>query len=268
MTIADATSRSIDLSALLLGHAMFFGMTDPRNAGVGQRIGLQLTFDGDPFPKDDGVADGEDTAHDRALAVLRVAFVDLDRMHTAQLTGGGSVTADTATVAGGVATPGEQRDDDVARAHDLALRQTLLSLNGVISQYGAADPDPSADALGILNSPPIHPTAPGAATTISARIRQLFTADATFVRDVLTTSDGSVANGATIPGGAATPTTDAASLESPGRGDPRARRGVPRDRRRDVPGSRRGRRRRSWTALLERRGAHVPPDRRRRRRRR
>ena len=59
-----------DLAAMLLGNAMFFGMTDPRNAAIGQLTGLQLTFDGDPFAADDGLANGQDTAHDRALALI------------------------------------------------------------------------------------------------------------------------------------------------------------------------------------------------------
>src|SRR5208282_2783812 len=91
-------SHSEDLAGLLLGHAMFFGMTDPRNAGLGQRIGCELAFDGNPFTADNAATLGEDTAHDRALAVLRVAFVDLDRIHTDPATG---VVMDTATVAGG-----------------------------------------------------------------------------------------------------------------------------------------------------------------------
>ena len=100
------TSRSVDLAALLLGNALLFGETDARNAGVGQQIGLQCTFDGDPFPADDGIADGEATLHDRTLGILRVAFIDLDRMHTVPLGAGGGITVDTATVAGGAVTPG------------------------------------------------------------------------------------------------------------------------------------------------------------------
>ncbi len=200
LAIANATSRSVDLAALLLGNAMFFGETDARNAGIGQRNGLALTFDGNPFPADDGTANGEATAHDRSLAILRVAFVDLDRMHTAKLAAGGGVTVDTATVASGVATPGTTVTTTNLAHVLLGLRQTLLSVNGAISQYGAANPDPSADLLGILNPIAIHPpeSDAGAPPTFSTRLRSVFTADATFVRDVLTTSDGSVANGATI----------------------------------------------------------------------
>ncbi len=213
LSITDATSRSADLSALLLGNAMFFGMTDPRNAGLGQRIGLRATFDGAPFSADDGVANGEETPHDRALAVLRVAFVDLDRMHADPALG---VFVDTATVTAGTVTRSSTVTTTAVAHAIIALRQTLLSLNGSITQYGAPDPDPAADAKGILNTSPIHPPGAdaGAPPTFSARVRQVFTTNALFVRDVLTKPDGTVANTATIVNGVATPSVGATTLEN------------------------------------------------------
>ncbi len=210
LAISDATSRSVDLSALLLGHAMFFGMTDPRNAGIGQRIGLQATFDGDPFPADDGIANGEDTAHDRALSVLRVAFIDLDRMHADPTLG---VFMDTATVNAGKVTRGNTTSTTALSHSIIALRQTLLSLNGAITQYGAPDPDPAADLKGMLNTSIIHPLG-GGTPSMSARVRQVFLTNAAFVRDVLTKSDGTVANTAIVSNGVATASTDATLLES------------------------------------------------------
>jgi hypothetical protein len=216
VTIGDATSRSIDLSSLLLGHAMLFGTSDPRNAGVGQRVGFQCVYDGDPFPADDGLANGEDTLHDRTLAVLRVAFVDLDRIHSDATTG---VLVDTATIAAGHVTRGSTVTTPTLAHAVIALRQTVLSLNGTISQYGAPDPSPKADLDGILNPLPFTPPASatldgGAAPLFSQRVRQVFLANAAFVRDVLTKADGTVANGATFANGQATPTTDATTLES------------------------------------------------------
>ena len=226
VSITDATSRAVDLAALLLGHAMFFGTSDPRNAGVGQRVGFQAVFDGEPFPADDGVADGEDTAHDRALSVLRVAFVDLDRMHADPSTG---ILMDTATVApavldgggagSGVTVTRSTTVTTATLAHTLiALRQTVLSLNGSITQYGAPDPSPTADLGGILNplpfTPPASASIDGGAPLFSQRVRQVFLTNAAFVRDVLTQADGTVANGATLAGGKATPSTDATLIES------------------------------------------------------
>ncbi|HEY3822128.1 MAG TPA: hypothetical protein VGL81_33415 [Polyangiaceae bacterium] len=216
VSITDPTSRSIDLAALLLGHSMYFGTADPRNVGVGQRVGFQCVFDGDPFPADDGVADGEATVHDRALAVIRLAFVDLDRIHADPTLG---VITDTATIGGGGQITRSGTVTTTTLAHVvIALRQAVLSLNGSITQYGAPDPSPAADLLGILNPLPFHPPASanldGGAPLFSQRVRQVFLTNAAFVRDVLTKPDGTVVNSATIAGGVATPSTDPTSIET------------------------------------------------------
>ena len=98
----------------------------------------------------------------------------------------------------------------------IALRQTVLSLNGSITQYGAPDPSPLADLQGILNPLPFHPSATldGGTPDFSQRVRQVFLTNAAFVRDVLTQADGSVANSATIAGGQVTPSTDATLIET------------------------------------------------------
>ena len=197
--IEDPHSRSEDLAGLILGNALFFGMTDARNVGIGRTLGLSCTFDGDPFPADDGDPDGEETAHDRALAVLRVAFIDLDRMHTDPTR---RVITDTSAVAGGSAVPGTQVTTTSVAHVLIALRQLVLSLSAAITQYGSADADPAADARGILNAIPIHPSSVGA-PTFSARVRGVFVDNARFVRDVLTTADGRVANDASLVGGGA-----------------------------------------------------------------
>ena len=221
--ISDSTSRSIDLAALLLGHSLLFGETDVRNAAVGQQVGLLCTFDGNPFPADDGLADGEATLHDRTLGVIRTAFIDLDRMHTVPViaTDGasGAITVDTATVAGGVVTPGSTVTMTNLAHVLIGLRQTILSLNGKIAEYGAADPDPSTDLLGILNPIAIHPPASadaeaGVAPLFSSRVRAVFVENAQLLRDVLTKSDGSVYNGAAIVSGVLTPASGAATLDS------------------------------------------------------
>lgn len=210
LTIADATSSSEDLAALLLGHSLFFGTTDPRNAGIGQQLGLQAAFDGDPFAADDGLPDGEQTAHDRSLAVIRVAFVDLDRLHAAPPLG---VIVDQAMVKAG--TVGRANVvTTTSLAHVLiGLQQTILSLNGAITQYGAPDANATADDRGILNTLPIHP--PGGTTpAFTSRVRSVLSANASFVRDVLTTADGHVANSALLASGTATPDASTARLGS------------------------------------------------------
>src|SRR5207245_3866476 len=99
----------------------------------------------------------------------------------------------------------------------IALRQTLLSLNGAITQYGAADPDPAADLKGILNTAPIQPPGGGAPVVFSARVRTVFSECAKFVRDVLTSAEGQVYNSASSNasgGGSFTASTEAATLDS------------------------------------------------------
>jgi hypothetical protein len=212
VAIADGTSRSEDLSALLLGHALLFGMTDARNPGLGQKQGLLCTFDGDPFSADDGMPDGEDSAHDRTLAIIRVAFIDLDRVHADPKLG---ILHDSATVAGGVVTQGNTATTSSLAHALIGLRQTVLSLDAAISQYGAPDNSPLGDdTQGALNSLPIHPPDGPASPSFSARVRSVFTTNAAFVRDVLTKADGSVANGATLTNGVAVLDPSATTLQS------------------------------------------------------
>ncbi|MGH7298619.1 MAG: hypothetical protein ACRELB_27005 [Polyangiaceae bacterium] len=213
LAIADASSHSVDLAALAQGYSLFFGMTDARNAAVGQQIGLQIAFDGTTFPADDGVADGESSPHDRALAVMRVAFVDLDRIHTDPVT---DVIVDSATIAGGTVARGSTVTATALGHVVVGLRHLLMGCNASVTQYGSPDPDASKDALGILNPVPIHP--PGAATPplFSAYVRQVLLRQAAFVRDVLTTPSGTVANGATLSGGTWTPDGAPALVESQG----------------------------------------------------
>jgi hypothetical protein len=216
LAIDDATSHAVDLAALAQGYSLFFGMTDARNVAVGQQIGLQIAFNGTTFATDDGLPDGENSPHDRALAVMRVAFVDLDRIHTDPGTG---IVVDSATIAGGAITRGTTVTTTSLGHVVVGLRHLLMGCNASVSQYGSPDPDPSKDALGILNTVALNP--PGAAGSpplFSPYVRQVLLRQAQFVRDVLTTPSGDVANGATLSGGQWTASTDPALLESQGAG--------------------------------------------------
>jgi hypothetical protein len=213
LTISDSTSRSVDLAALAQGFSLFFAMTDSRNVAVGQQVGLQIAFGGTLFPTDNGLPDGENTAHDRALAVMRVAFIDLDRIHVDPAT---KVVVDSATVTGGSVARGTTVTTRSLAHVVIGLRHLLMACNAAVSQYGAPDPDPSKDDLGILNAVPIHP--PGtqgvSPPSFSARARDLLIAQAQFVRDTLTAPDGSVRNGATLVNGQWSPMADATTLEA------------------------------------------------------
>jgi hypothetical protein len=213
LTIQDATSHSVDLAALAQGYSLLFGMTDARNAAVGQQVGLQIAFGGSIFAADDGLPDGESTPHDRALGVMRVAFVDLDRMHVDRATG---IVVDTATVTRGSVVGGTTVTTTSLGHVVVGLRHLLMACNAAVSQYGAPDGDPTKDGLGILNSVLIHPplAAGSGPPTFSVRVRQVLMNQAQFVLDTLTTSDGTVRNGATLTNGQWGATTDATTLEA------------------------------------------------------
>jgi hypothetical protein len=216
LSIVDGTSRAVDLAALAQGFSLFFGMTDARNVVVGQQIGMQLAFSGFLFAADDGLPDGESSAHDRALGVMRVAFVDLDRLHVDPSTG---VVVDTATVGGGNVVRGTTTSATSLGHVVVGLRHLLMACNASVSQYGAPDADPSKDADGILNSVPISPPPSGSAgvpgaPTFSARVRAVLMGQTQFVLDTLTSADGTVRNGASRAGGAWSADGAATTLEA------------------------------------------------------
>jgi hypothetical protein len=213
LSIQDPTSRSVDLAALAQGYALFFGMTDERNVPVGQQLGMQVAFDGVVFANDNGLPDGENSPHDRALGVMRVAFVDLDRIHADPATG---VIVDTATMSQGSVTRGSTTTTTALGHVVVGLRHLLMACNASVTQYGAPDSDPSKDDLGILNAVPIGPpnADPAAPPTFSGRVRQVLMAQAQFVLSTLTSSDGSVREGATLANGHWTASPDKTTLEA------------------------------------------------------
>jgi hypothetical protein len=219
LAITDATSQAVDLAALLQGYSLFFGMTDSRNAAVGQQPGLQVAFcappclNGGVFATDDGLPDGQNSPHDRALAVMRTAFVDLDRMHVDPSDKAYAVR-DTATVSGGNVTRSNTATTTTIGHVVIGLRHLLMGCNASVSQYGAPDPDPADDAQGILNSIAMNP--PYGTASFSRHTREVLMNQADFVMNVLSQPDGTVANGATYADGVWTATTDATLLESQG----------------------------------------------------
>jgi hypothetical protein len=215
LAIQDPTSQAVDLAALVQGYSLLFGMTDARNVAVGQQIGCQIEFSGSVFPADDGLPDGEQSPHDRALAVMRTAFVNLDRIHVDPST---QIVVDTATLSGGTLVRGSTVSTTTLGHVVSGLRFLLMGCNAAVSQYGSPDPNPADDALGILNSVPIHPFGllSREHPTFSTRVRQVIMSQAAFVRDVLTTTDGTVMNGATLSSGSWSATAGPAAIESQG----------------------------------------------------
>lgn len=127
--VASGDSDLLDLAGIVLGASELYALTDATNPGVGGAQTARAFFDGDPFAPDDQLPDGEPTAHDRALALLRVAIVNMDRMHA---TAGGTF----------VDHPGATTLSTTTLAYTLlALRTALRSLTGQLELYSNTTPD-------------------------------------------------------------------------------------------------------------------------------
>ncbi len=124
--ITSADSHLLDLAGILGAYASAYSLTDLGNADVGGSQPAMVYFDGDPFPVQNQTPDGSPTLHDRALAMMRVAIVNIDRLHVAPATG---LFADDATLAGGAATRGTTLSSDVAAYTLLALRTARRALD-------------------------------------------------------------------------------------------------------------------------------------------
>ncbi len=187
-SVMSGESRLRDLAGLLGGYASFFALTDEKNAEVGGAVQARTTFDGAPFAADNGKPDGESSPHDRALAILKVALVDLDRLHWDSAA---KVLVDSATVEGTTPKLGRQVSTVEASLAIVSLRTALRGLNASLTLYGNDTPD----SQGLPTA--LDETSWGGATytgTIGAHIVELIRAEADFIADKLTAADDSVAN--------------------------------------------------------------------------
>jgi hypothetical protein len=180
--IMNGKSRVRDLSGLLGGFATFFSLTDVKNREIGALHSARASYDGDPFPADDGVANGQNSSHDRALAVVKVALVNLDRLH---FDATHKVLVDDATPQARGTTV---TTIDAAYAI-VALRQTYRALTSTLSLYGNDTPD-TLGVKTILDDTRLR----GAPAALGKRIDALIRAEADFIADKLTAPDGAVAN--------------------------------------------------------------------------
>ncbi len=147
-TITDGGSHLLDLAGLLGAYSSLYALTDQANGAVGGSQPCMAYFDGDPFPVDDGVVppDGESTLHDRALAMIRVALVNLQRMHVDPASG---LPVDDVTVAGGKPVRGTTLSTMNAAYGLLALRTTRRTLSDQLSLYLNNKPDTAVIATPI-----------------------------------------------------------------------------------------------------------------------
>ncbi len=199
-TVVDGTSRLEDLAGLVGGFAETYAMTDASSPAVGGTLPFRATFDGDPFAADDGVADGEDTLHDRALGVIKIGLVDIDRLHFDAAHG---VLVDAVTVApGGVVSRGSRVSTLEAAYAIVSLRSTRRALTGSLALYSNDTPDTLGVPLALDDASLAG--APGGGT-LSARVDHLIEAEADFLADTLVDADGLAANGVDLATGARDP---------------------------------------------------------------
>jgi len=180
--IASADSHLLDLAGLLGAYASIYALTDLGNADTGGSQPAEVYFDGDPFPVQNQIPDGSPTLHDRALAMIRVAVVNMDRFHVDP--GSGLFVDDATHAAGGTLTPGATLSADVAAYALLSLRTARRALDSQLTLYANTKPD----TQGIPS--PLDSFSMVDGVVFSARLDALITALSNFFYDKLTTTAG------------------------------------------------------------------------------
>jgi hypothetical protein len=194
-TIKTATSRLRGLTALAGGFAEMFALTDFNNAEVGGLPSSRATFDGDPMPADNLLADGEDTPHDRALANIKVALVNIDRLHFDAAHG---VLVDEVTISGGNVQRGSTVSAVTAAYAIVGMRTALRSISSTLTLYSNDTPDTQGGTTALDGT-----AWNGAPAPLPARVTQLIRAQADFIGDKLVGADGTVANSYDLGSGSA-----------------------------------------------------------------
>ncbi|MEO6773404.1 MAG: hypothetical protein ABI467_10305 [Kofleriaceae bacterium] len=205
--LASPASDLLDQIGLAMGYAEFYALTDTSNANVGGSPPAIAVFDGDPFAADNQLADGEATLHDRALAIMRVALVDLDRLHTDPATG---LVVDEVSFAVTVPARGHTLSTISLAYTLLGLRTVLRSLGGQLELYSNNNPD-TAISHTPLDAVPLH--YPGDETlTFSARLEQMLRVHAALLYDHLTDATGRAWSGWDVAANA--PIDDSETLDA------------------------------------------------------
>lgn len=205
-TIADNKSRLRDLMSLAGGFGELFSLTDFNNPDIGGQPSSRATFDGDPFPADNQMTDGEDTPRDRALAVMKVALVNLDRIHFDPQN---HVLVDEAQISSGQVQRGTQVTTHDAAYAIVALRNASRSIASSLTLYSNDKPDTLGVATALDDT-----SQAGASVPLPERINQLIVAQADFILNRLVDSVGKVANGIDLSTGLVYPEPTQLSSEA------------------------------------------------------
>jgi hypothetical protein len=199
--IASADSHLLDLAGLLGAYASAYSLTDQANTQVGGSEPVLAYFDGDPFPSQNQTPDGEPTLHDRALALVRVLVVDMDRLHVDPATG---LFADDFD--GASAVRGSLLSSDVAAYALLSLRTARRALDSALTLYSNTTPDTAGIPSPLDGFPPVS------GVPFGQRVDQLIAGLAGVFYDKLTSPDGTAFAGWDRARGA--PTDDGSSLDA------------------------------------------------------
>jgi hypothetical protein len=181
--LGSASSDLMDLVGVAMGYAEVYALTDTANAIVGGSQTARVYFDGDPFASDDQLANGEPTLHDRTLAMIRVAIVNMDRLHVDPASG---LLVDDVMFTGATPVRGHTLSTTSAAYTVIGLRTALRSLSSQLQLYSNNTPD-TAVVYTPLDALPLH-----AATGVSfsQRAEQLLRAHAELLYDHLTDASG------------------------------------------------------------------------------
>jgi hypothetical protein len=181
--LASADSELLDQVGVAMGYAEYFALTDHANVDVGGSQTARVYFDGDPFADDNQLADGEDTVHDRALAMIRVAVINLARFHA----GGDGVLVDHVGIQGTTAARGHTVATTSTAYAVIGLRTVLRSLGSQLELYSNNTPD--AATTGALDALAIHDPS-DATRTFGGLVRALIRAQAELLYTHLTDASG------------------------------------------------------------------------------
>ncbi|HEY4011695.1 MAG TPA: hypothetical protein VGM06_00035 [Polyangiaceae bacterium] len=201
--ITEPGSRLLDLAGLLGAYATAYTLTDQANADVGGSQSVRAYFDGDPFPEQNQKPDGEPTLHDRALAMIRVVVVNIDRMHLDPATG---LLVDRASASGTGISRGTTLSGEAAAYTLLALRTARRALDSQLALYSNTTPDTAGIPTPLDAFPPLG------GMTFGARLDTLIATVAGMFYDRLTTPEGRAYAGWDVA--RATPTDDGTSLDA------------------------------------------------------
>jgi hypothetical protein len=202
--IADPASRLLDLAGLIGAYATVYTLTDQANEEVGGSQPARAYFDGDPFPEQNQIPEGAPTLHDRALAMVRVLVVNIDRMHRDPATGS---LVDYAAASRGSLSRGAVLSSDAAAYTLLALRTARRALDSQLALYSNTTPDTAGIPSPLDAFPPLD-----GMTTFAARLDTLIANLAEAFYDRLTTPEGRAYVGWDVS--RAAPTDSGSSLDA------------------------------------------------------